>query len=205
MLQNTTLAKQGMGSGDTNREARSDNDAGVVRIRDEPTGEELSTVEGKEDISADGIRSDHSTVSTEASHGKSTFSSHPSPILEAETDPTSIPSGILDDLDLERKDTESPLNSIDAVYGSDSCHSAQSDSSAADCSSREGLPVGVNPSKVEAVGGHFGESSTETNPPRFHDPENSEEANRIKDRIINMHGNPSKPIVSQSWPDLLVS
>lgn len=205
MLQNTTLAKQGMGSGDAHNEARSDNDAGVVRIRDEPSREELSTVEGKEEILADDTRGDHSTVSTELSHDRRTFSSHPSPILEAETDPTSIPSGILDDLELERKDTDSPLNSVDAVYGSDSCHSAQSDSSAADSSSREALPVAVNLSKVKAVGGHFGESSTETNTPGFHDPENSEEANRIKDRIIDMHGKPSEPIVSQSWPDLLGS
>ena len=205
MLQNTTPAKQGMGSGDTHIEARPDNDAGVVRMRDEPTGEVLNTVEGEEEISTDDTRGDHSTVSTEASHDRRTFSSYPSPVLEAETDLTSIPSGILDDLEIERKDTESPLNSIDAVYGSDSCHSAQSDSSTADGSSREGLPIGVNPIKVKAVGGHFGESNTETIPPRFHDPENSWEAHRIKDRIKNMNGNPSKPIISQSWPDLLCS
>ena len=205
VLQNTTPAKQGTGSGDTYIEARPENDAGVVWIRDEPTGEALNTVEGEEEILADDIRGDHSTVSTEASHDRRTFSSHPSTILEAETDPTSIPSGILDDLKLGRKDTESPLNSIDADYGSDSCHSAQYDSSTADGSSREGLPIGVNPSKVKAVGEHFGESSTGINPPRFHDPENIFEAHRIKDRIKDMNGNPPKPIVSQSWPDLLYS
>ena len=205
MLQNTTPAKQGMGSSDTRIEAHPHNDASVVRIGDEPTGEEFNTMEGKEEILADDTPGDHSTLSTEASHDRRTFSSYPSPILGAETDPTSMPSGILDDLELERKDTESPLNSIDAVYGSDSCHSAQSDSSAADSGSREGPPAGVNLSKVKAFGDHFGESSTEPNPPRFHDPENSWEARRIKDRINNMNGNPSISIVSHSWPDLLGS
>ena len=188
MLQNTTPAKQGMGSGDTYREARPDNDAGVVRTRDEPTGEELNTVEGKEEILTDDTRGDHSTVSTEASHDRGSFSSHPSPILEAVTDPTSMPSGNLDDLELERKDTESPLNSNHAVCGSDFCHSAQSDSSTADSSSRESLSAGVN---LSNFGGQFGESSTEPDPPRFHDPENSSEARRIKARIQNMNGNPS--------------
>ena len=197
MLQNTTPAKQDLGSGDTHIEVRPENDAGVVYIRGQPAGEELNTVEGEEEILADDIRGDHSTVSTEASHDRRTFGSHPSPILEAETDPTSVPSGILDDLEFERKDTESPLNSIDAVYGSDSCHSAQSDSSTTDSSSREGLPIGVNAGKVKAVGEHFGESSTETRTSRFHDPENSWEARRINARIKNINGNPSKPIISQ--------
>ena len=200
MLQNTTQAKQGMGSGDAHMEARPNNDAGVVRIRDEPTGEELNTMEGEEEIVADDSRGDHSTVSTEASHDRRTFSSHPSPTLEAETDPTSIPSGILDDLELERKDTESPLNSNVAVHGSDSYPSTQSDSSTADGSSIEGLPIEVT---VGASGEHFGEPSTETNPPRFHDPENIWEAQGITDRINNINGNPSKSIVLQSWPDLL--
>ena len=182
--------------------ARPDNDAGVVRIGDEPTGKELNTVEGKEDILADDTQGDRSTVSTEASHDRRTFSSHPSPILEAETDPTSIPSGILDDFVLERKDTESPLNSMDAVHGSDSCLSAQSDSSTVDSSLRGSLLVGVN---LEAVGKQFGESSTETNRPRFHDPENIWEARSITHRINSMNGNPHKPVVSQSWPDLLGS
>ena len=194
-----------MGSGDTHLEARPDNDASVIRIRDEPTGEKSNTMEGEEEILRDDTRGDHSTVSTEVSHDRRALSSRPSPILEAETNPTSIPSGILDDLELERKDTESPLNSIEAVYGSDSCHSAQSDSSTAGSSSKEGPVIGVNLSKVKAVGEHFGESSTETNRPRFHDPVNSWEANRIKDRINNMNGNHFNPILSQSWPDLLCS
>ena len=191
-----------MGSGDTHIEARPDNDAGLIRTKDETTGEELNTVEREEEILADDTRGDHSTVSTEVSHDGRTFSSRPSPILEAQTDPTSIPSGILDDLELERKDTESPLHSIDAVYGSDSCHSAQSDSSTADSSSREGLPIEV---KVKAVGDHFGESSSETRTSRFHDPQNSSEARRINARIKNMNGNPSKPIISQNWPNLMCS
>ena len=195
MLQNPTPAKQGTESRDTHMMTRPDNDAGVVRIGDEPTGKELNTVEGKEEILADGTRGDQSTVSTEASHDRRTFSSYPSPILGAETDPTSIPSGFLDDLALERKDTESPSNSMDAVYGSDSCLSAQSDSSTADSSSREGLSGGVN---LEAVGKQFGESSTETNPPRFHDPENIWEAASITHKINSMNGNPHKPIVSHS-------
>ena len=66
-------------------------------------------------ISANNIQGDRSTVPTEGSHDKRTLRSRLSSILEAETDPTSIPSGNLIDVNLTRKDTESPLNLVESM------------------------------------------------------------------------------------------
>ena len=66
-------------------------------------------------ISANNIQGDSSTVPTEGSHNKRTLRSRLSSILEAETDPTSLPSGNLNDLNLTRKDTESPLNLVESM------------------------------------------------------------------------------------------
>lgn len=177
-----------MGPDKAYMEARPNSDTGIVRTGDEATVEEETTLIGEEEILADDTQGDRSTITTEWSHDKKVFSPQASPILEAETDPTSIPSGFLEDLDLERKCTESPLDSIEAVQGSDSVHSAQSDPSTGDNNSREGGPIAVNAGKVEAIGDHFGESSTETSPPRFHDPKNSWEAQQINRRIMQAFG-----------------
>ena len=198
MLQNTIEKKQAMGSDNAHMEARPNSDTGVVRTGDEATLEEETTLVGEEEILADDTQGDRSTVTTEWSHDKKVFSPQASPILEAETDPTSIPSGISEDLDLERKCTESPLNSIEAVQGSDSVHSAQSDPSTEDSNSRESGPIAVNAGKVEAIGDHFAESSTETSPPRFHDPKNSWEAQHIKRRIMQAFGTSVQHTLSQS-------
>ena len=205
MMQNTTQEEQGMGAGDAPKEALYNDEVGVVRIKDEATGEDWTTVEGEDETLADNTEADHSTVSTECSQYKRPFSSQLSSIPEAETDPTSIPSGILDDLELERKCTESPLNSTDAVHGSDSYHSAQSDLSAADSDSREGVSTAVNPVEIKAIGDHFRESgASKPSTPRFHDPKNSLEALHINDKIKTMHGKPASGlIVSQAWPNLL--
>ena len=174
-----------MGPDKAYMEARPNSDTGIVRTRDEATVEEETTLEGEEEILADDTQGDRSTITTEWSHDKKVFSPQASPILEGETDPTS---GFLEDLDLERKCTESPLDSIEAVQGSDSVHSAQSDPSTGDNDSREGRPIAVNAGKVEAIGDHFGESSTETSPPRFHDPKNIWEAQQINRRIMQAFG-----------------
>ena len=198
MLQNTTQEKQAMGSDKAQMEARPNSDTGVVRTRDEATLEEETTLEGEEESLADDTQGDRSTVSTEWSHNKKVFSPQASPILEAETDPTSIPSGLLEDLVLERKCTESPLNSMEAVQESDSVHSAQSDPSTGDDSSRDGGPIAVNAEIVTAIGDHFGDSTAETPPPRFHDPKTSWEAQHITKKIRRVNGNSLEPTVSQS-------
>ena len=200
MLQNTTPEGQGIESGNARMNARPENEVGVVRVKPEATGELWTIMKEEEEKLGDNTQGDHSTVSTEWSHDKKVFSSRPSPILEADTqtDPTSISledSGFLKDLNLDRKDTESPLNSIDAVHGSDSWHSSQSDSSTGESDSKGSLPTAVNPGKVKDVGRHFHDSSPEASTPRFHDPENSWEALQINDRIQNMHGNPAKHTV----------
>ena len=189
MLQNTTHVKQMMGCSDAHRDTRPYNDTSPVNINttDENTVEEW--MPGQEETPADDTQGDHSTVSTDWSRDKRAFSTFPSPLLEAETDPTSMPSGVLDDLDLERKCTKSPLDSIEAVHGSDSVHSEQCDSSTADTDSREGVPIAVNAGKVKAVGDHFGESITKVSTQRFHDPNNSWEAKHIKDKIEQTNGN----------------
>ena len=187
-----------MGSGDAHMGLPPNHDAIVFRTGKEATGEEwTTTVDGEDRILSDDAQGDHSTVSTECSHDKKVFSSPPSPLLGAGTDPTSIPSGMLDDLDLERKCTVSPLNSIEAVYGSDSVHSEQSDPSSTGYSdSKEGVPVAVNPGKAKDIGVHFGESSMNTSTSRFHDPTNSWEAQHINDKIRQAFGESAKPTVN---------
>ena len=193
-----------MGSGAAHMEARPSHAAGVFRMRDEATTEAWATMDREDEILADDSQGDHSTVSTEQSHDKKVFSSHPSPVFEAKTDPTSIPSGVIEDLHLERKCTESPLNSIEAVHLSDSVHSEQSDPSTGYSDSRESVPVAVNPGKVKAIGYHFGDYGTNTSTSRFHDPTNSWEAQHINDKIKQANGNSIKPTVSQSCPDLFL-
>lgn len=197
MLQNTTREEQAMGFRNTHV-GLPPNHTGVVfrtREEEEATGEDWTTVDGDDEIPADDTQGDHSTVSTECSHDdKKVFSSPPSPLLGTATDPTSIPSGTLDDLDLERKCTLSPLNSNKAVHGSDSVHSdlSISSSSSTGCSdsSREGVPpITVNAGKAKDIGGHFGESSmNDASTSRFHDPTNSWEARHIRDKIRQANG-----------------
>ena len=193
MLQNITHVKQMMGGSNAQGATQPNNDTILVNIhtRDKTSMEEW--MPGQEEILADDTQGDHSTVSTNWSRGKRVFSTQPSPLLEAETDPTSMPSGGLEDLDLERKCTESPFNSIEAVYGSDSVYSEQCDSSAGSTDSREGVSIAVNAGKVKAVGDHFGESSTEASTQRFHDPNNSWEAKHINDKIVQLNGESVKP------------
>lgn len=196
-----------MESSDFHGRIHPDDDAGEVRtvensLRTGPTMEERALVEGEEEMVAEDTQGDHSTMFTEWSHNKRGSSTHPSSLLESETDPTSIPSGMLDDLELDRKCTESPAQTDEVMYGSDpalrqytesplhtidSVHSGQSDSSTGHRDSKEGPPVTVNPGKVKAIGGHFGESSTETSAPRFHDPRNNWEAEHIKNKIQQVH------------------
>ena len=190
---NTTHEKQTMEFRNGVSGIRPYNFADVVHTKEEDTIMEGSTMEGEEEILADDTQGDSSTVSTEGSHEKRVFSAHRSSILGAETDPTSIPSGFFDDLDLDRKDRES----LEAVHGSDSVHSEQSESSTGYSDSREDVPVAVNPGKVEAIGDHFGGSGTDTPAARFHDPENSWEAQHINDRIKQANGNPVEPTVPQ--------
>lgn len=212
MSEYTTLEKQEMGFSDAHWTTRPNGDAGDIRTADNsprigPTVEERAPVGGEEEMVGDEIQGDHSTVFTEWSHNKRGSSTHPSSFLGAETDPTSIPSGMLDDLELDRKCTESPAQTDDAMYGSDpalrqytesplqsidSVHSGQSKSSGGHSDSREEVPVAVNPGKVKAIGDHFGESSAETSAPRFHDPKNNWEAEHIKNKIQQVHGNPTK-------------
>lgn len=204
MLQNTTHKEQAIGFDDAHMGLPPNHDASVFRMGEEATGEEWTTVDGEDEILVDGTQGDHSTVSTECSHDKGVFSSHPSPLLGAETDPTSLPSGTLEDLDLERKCTVSRLSSNEAVHGSDSVHSEQSDPSSTGYSdSKEGVPIAVNPGKAKDIGVHFGESSMNTSTSRFHDPTNSWEAQHISKKIRQAYGKSAKPTVSQSWSDLL--
>ncbi len=212
-----------MGTGD-DHETRPNDDMVVVHIGDKTTVGARTTAESEEKMPADDTQGDHSTVSTEWSRDKGVSSVHPSPNLEAETDPTSIPSDIFDDLDLYRKrtelpsqidqtpyepdlvrpqNTESPFNSIEAVHGLDSDRSEKSGSITGDSDSREGVPIAVNPGKVKAIGYHFGESSTATPASRFHDPTDSWEAQHINNKLQQVHGNSVKPTVPQSWPNLL--
>lgn len=184
-----------MESGDAHMGLPPNYDAGVFRTRVEATEEEWTTVDGEDEILAEDAQGDHSTVSTECSHDKKVFSSPPSPLLGAVTDPTSIPSGMLEDLDLERKCTESPLKSMEPVYGSDSVHSEQSDPSTEYSDSKEGVPIAVNPGKAKDIGVHFGESSMNTSTSRFHDPTNSWEAQHINNKIRQAYGKSAKPTV----------
>lgn len=175
-LPNTTLEKQEMGYGDGLSVSLSRSYIGVVHTEEEDTVGEGSTMEGGEEILADDTQNDNSTLSTEGSHVKRVFGVDHSSTLEADTDPTSIPSGFFDDLDLDRKGRES----LEAVHGSDSVHSEESITSTAYSDSREDVPVAV---KVKAIGDHFGGSGTDTPAARFHDPENSWEAQHINDKI----------------------
>ena len=217
MSEDTTPEKQEMGVSDARWTTPPIDHAGDVRTADNsprigPTVEERAPVGGEEEMMADEIQGDHSTVFTESSHNKRGSSTHPSSFLEVETDPTSIPSGMLDDLDLDldRKCTESPATD-DAMYGSDpalrqytdsplysidSVQSRQSNSSTGHSDSREEVPVAVNLGRVKAIGDHFGESSAETSAPRFHDPKNSWEAEHIKNKVQQVHGNPNTFTVS---------
>ena len=205
MLQNTTHVKQVMSGSDARGTTGPNNDTDlfVIHAGDETTVQEW--MPGQGEMLADDAQGDYSTVSTDLSRDRRVFSTPPSPLRGAETDPTSMPSGVLDDLDLGRKCTESPLESIEAVHGSDSVHSEQYDSSTGSSESRERVSVAVNAGKVTAVGDHFGESSTEASTQRFHDPNNSWEAQRINDKIVQTTGNSIRPAVSQSWSNLLCS
>ena len=204
MLQDTTQGKQAVESGDPQTEIRyNDNEA-------------WTTVEWKEELVVEEARGDRSTISTDGSHNMGGSSNHPSSFLGTETDPTS---GILDDmdfdLDLDRIHSESDkamcgsdpalrdlsLHSTEAVYGFDSVRSGQSESSTKYSNSREDIPIAVNPGKLSAIGDHF-ESDTETSAQRFHDPENPWEAQRIKDKIEQVNGNPIDCTISPYRTDL---
>ena len=184
---------------------------------------EGATKEWEEEMVAEDAQGDHSTVSTELSHNNLGSSIHPSSLLEDETDPTSIPSGILDDLELDRKYTESPSGTDEAIYGSyptlrqyqvsplyssedaygsDSVHSGHSTGSS---DSKMDVPIAVNAGKVEAIGDHFSDSGFEALGRRFHDPKNSWEAELINKRINQTNGNSTRPKVSQSWTYLVCS
>ena len=184
-------------------ETRPNNGTGVVTDGDDATAEDGTTVDGQEDILADDVQGDHSTGSTEGSRDKEVFHLHASPFLEAETDPTSIPSGHLDDLDDERKCADSPSISLEVVFESDSIHSEESAPSIGDRDSRENITTAVNPGKVKGIGDHFGESSAEISVPRFHDPKDSWEAQHINERVKLAKSNLVKPTALSSWPNCL--
>lgn len=113
------------------------------------------------------------------------------PPLEEETDPTSIaPSELSDDLD--RKQTESPADSNNAVHGANySIHSRSSGSYSDRSEARErAVPAAVNADRVKAIGVQFAEESSAegVSVARFHDPENDVEARYIRDKIRQANG-----------------
>ena len=205
MKQDTTQKEWAIGCCDSCLETRPHDEAVVIPFGDNAIVADRRTIEGEEETSADDTQGDHSTVSTGWYHdGEVSCYRRANPLLETETNPTSLPSGIPDELDLERKCTGSPLNSMEAAHGSDSAISEASDSPTGASDLSQHVPTTVNPGKVEAIGGHFDECSTEASPPRFHDPNNSWEAIHINNKIKQANGNPAKSTVSQTWPDLFL-
>lgn len=142
-------------------------------------------MEGRNDMLAENRRLTTSTATTVSSEskqtGKSSNTHGSSCILEAETDPTSLPSEMFDEPD--RKDTESPVDSNMAVYGSDSVHSASSEYSTERSDSKRRTPAAVDLDKVEAMGGQFEEPYDGGEAASFHNPENDIEAEFIKDKV----------------------
>ena len=134
------------------------------------------------------------TVSTESSKqtGNSSNIHTPSDILEQQTDPTSSPSEMLDEPD--RKDTESPIDSDRAVYGSNSVHSDSSDSSTDHSDSKKNMTTAVG---LEKVGGQFDESCSGREAASFHNPANDVEAKYINDKVIKAN---SEHFTLSVWP-----
>ena len=185
ILQDTTQKKQAMGSSDAQWKARSNNDPAIVRTGDKTTAKEWITGEGGEELvieDCQGTSSKATTVSSESKQSGSSSNVHTSSnTLEEGTDPTSLPSEMLDEPD--RKDTESPMDSDRAVYGSNSVHSESSVSSSEQTDSKKGITAAVDLDKVEAMGGQFDESYTGREAASFHNPVNDSEARYINDKV----------------------
>lgn len=183
-----------MGSSIAHWKTRSNNDAGVVPTEGKTTLKEWTTVEEAKDTVAENRQVKSSNATTVSSESKQTGESsnvHTSSIiLEEETDPTSSPSEMLDEPD--RKCTESPIDSDRAVYGSDSVHSASSDSSAEHNDSKRSVTGAVNPDKVEAMGGQFDESYIGREAASFHNPVNDLEARYINDKVQMANSEPPR-------------
>lgn len=183
MLEDTTQEKQGMGSSSPHWEARPKNDADINPIKDKTTVEEGATVAMEKTVVAGDRHKNSSTVTTMSTESKQTGSASNVPTssnaLEEETDPTSSPSEMLDELD--RKHTESPIDSDRAVYGSNSVHSTSSESSTDHSDSKKNMTTAAD---LEKVGGQFDESCTGRAAASFHNPVNDVEAKYINDKIV---------------------
>ena len=197
MLEDTTQKTQVMGSGSAHWKTRPNNDIGTVSTQDKTTMEEWATLErGKVTVAGDRHvkSSTATTVSTESSKqtGNSSNVHTQSDILEQQTDPTSSPSEMLDEPD--RKDTESPIDSDRAVYGSNSVHSDSSDSSTEHGDSKKNMTTAVG---LEKVGGQFDESCSGREAASFHNPANDVEAKYINDKVIKAN---SEHFTLHVWP-----
>ena len=183
-----------MGSSNAHRKTRSNNDIGVIPTRDKTTMEEGITVEEERNMVAEDRLMNSSTATTVSSESKQTGNSsnvHTSScIFEAETDPTSSPSVMLDEHD--RKCTESPIDSNRAVCGSNSIHSESSESSTEHDDSKKNTTAAVDLDKVEAMGGQFDESSVGREAASFHNPVNDLEAQFINDKVKKANSEPCK-------------
>ncbi|CAF9917928.1 hypothetical protein IMSHALPRED_003785 [Imshaugia aleurites] len=189
MLQDTAQMKQATGSSDAHRETRPNNDAGVVHTGDKTTVEGPTAVEREEEMVAEASRGKPRTATTVSSESKQTGQSSnvhtSSNAFEQETDPTSSPSEILDKPD--RKCTESPIDSDEAVYGSDSVHSESSESSTDANDSKKRINAAVNADKVEAIGRQFEDLGIGNEAVSFHNPADEDEARHINDMVIRAH------------------
>ena len=183
MLEGTTQDKQAMESGSAHWKARPNHDAGIVPTEDKTTAEEWAGVEERKVMVAGERQENTSTATTVSSESKQTGNSSnlhaSSDLLEEETDPTSSPSEMLDEPD--RKDTESPIDSDRAVYGSNSVHSDSSESSVEHGDLRRNMTTAAN---LEKMGGQFDESCTGGEAASFHNPVNDVEAKYINDKVI---------------------
>ena len=179
-----------MGSSNAHWKTRSNNDTGVISTKDKTTMKKRITVEGNKDMMGEDRLMDSSTATTVSSESKQTGNSTSSCILEAETDPTSSPSEILNEPD--RKCTESPIDSDKAVYGSDSIHSKSSESSTEYNDFKTNKIAAVDLDKVEAMGGQFDESSVKREAVSFHNPVNDMEAQFINDKVKKANSEPCK-------------
>ena len=192
-LEDTTMDKQAVGFIDAHWETRPNDHATVVPTGDKIPKEELTTVEGTKHMLAQDRRATSSTSTTVSSESKQTGKSsniHTSScILEAETNPTSSPSEVLDEPD--RKSTESPVDSDVAVYGSNSVHSASSESPTERSDSKRTTTTAVD-LEVKAMGGQFEGPCSGGEAASFHNPANDIEAEFIKDKVQKANSEPSK-------------
>ena len=184
--------KQATGSSDAHGKTCPNNDAGVVHTGDKTTVEGPTAVEREEEMVAEASRGKPRTATTVSSESKQTGQSSnvhtSSNAFEQETDPTSSPSEILDKPD--RKCTESPIDSDEAVWASDSVHSEFSESSTDANDSKKKMKAAVNADKVEAIGRQFEDLGIGNEAVSFHNPADDDEARHINDMVRKAHSKP---------------